>query len=172
MTVDYAHTRKAEQNRAEKAKALAAAARDLGVPAAGLGLGEGNRRTVRLALGFSSVSEDTWHLVVSLLSADAPPAGPRPRGCALCAAPDARLYICGWRCTGCSPAATAGRTVPTPPPGTTAVDLRRDRTPLVQVENDPRIESARRHSSSAADRAAIATEAHRRFGHSESARGP
>jgi hypothetical protein len=123
---DFAHTARAARDRDKKAAALAA--RTLGVPAAGLALGAGRRRGVRLAAGFASVSEETWFATVQLLAADQPPANPPARAprCSVpaCVALDAELYPCGWRCLPHSPAAVAGRVVPAPPADSTLTALR------------------------------------------------
>jgi hypothetical protein len=159
VTVDYAHTSRAEQNRLEKAQALAAVAGRLGVDANGLAVGTGNRRRVWKDAGLKRApSEDTWFAVVDLLgvpAAVAPRQSP-PTGCCLYH-PDrpGRFYLCGYRCAECSPAAKAGRVVPAPPPGTTA---ERRPAPGMSVDDvEPWVREIKRRRTSAIDRAALAT---------------
>ncbi|WP_029292228.1 hypothetical protein [Cellulomonas sp. HZM] len=172
MTVDYAHTRKAEENREKKAGALAAAARRLSVPAAGLAVGTGNRRRVWKEAGLAHApSVETWHVAVQMMGEGEPPAaGPRPRSCVYHPDRPGRLYLEGWRCDPCSPWARRTGSYPTPPPGTTLDDLRAARPPAVVIELDTRIEAAKRHADTAAARARVAEVAHRKYGHGEHAR--
>lgn len=119
--VDFAHTRAAELRRLEKAEALAAHARLLGVDAGGLAAGTGNRRRVWKAAGFKRApSEDTWLAVVDVLGLRPTSLGGR---CLFHPDRPGHLYLGGYRCDDCSPAAAAGRIVPTPPPGMTATGL-------------------------------------------------
>lgn len=130
MTVDFAHTDVAERNRLSKADALAAVALQLGVDANGLAVGTGNRRRVWKAAGLKRApSEATWMAVVDVLGLPVPaptrPQGPPTSGpCLFHPGRPGRLYLCGYRCPECSPAALAGRTRPVPPPGTTAAERR------------------------------------------------
>lgn len=149
QAVDFAHTRAAEHRRLAKAEALAAHARLLGVDADGLAAGTGNRRRVWKAAGLKRApSEDTWLAVVDVLGLPRTPQRPAsvPAGCCLWH-PDrpGRLYLGGYRCDDCSPAALAGRVVPTPPAGTTAADRLAARGRPVE-ELEPWIREARKAS--------------------------
>lgn len=162
MSVDYAHTSRAERNRLTKAEALAAAARGLGIDARALAVGTGNRRKVWKAADMKRApSEDTWLAVVDILGL-APPAPTRPVGpprtgtCLFHPDRPGRLYLGGYRCEDCSPAALAGHARPVPPPGTTAADLLAARA-SAPSELDPRDQSAKAHAHTAAERARLAT---------------
>lgn len=167
MTADYAHTRHANENRQAKAEALAGEARRRGVPVAGLNLGGGRRRDVRLALGFPSVSEETWHLVVSMLAQDPPPPPAPVRGCRCGGPGPTRLYLAGFLGPCCAPPAP-----PTPPAGTTLVELRSARgiapegfsPPKTTLIDDRAIASGKRRAHRSAIAGARAAEAARRRG--------
>ncbi len=49
----------------------------------------------------------------------------------------ARLYLQGWLCDACSPAARSGHNLPTPPPGTTLADLRNAKHPDQPKKDQP-----------------------------------
>jgi len=167
-SIDYAHTRTAEQNRLAKAEALAAAARELDVDANGLAVGTGNRRRVWKAAGLKRApSEDSWMAVVDLLGL--PPVAGRALGPAVTGSclfhPDrpGRLYLGGHRCAECSPAALAGRTRPVPPPGTTAADRLAARAGAAVVDAEPPwVTAAKKRDRSAAGRARLATRVYQR----------
>ncbi|GAA4627300.1 hypothetical protein [Cellulomonas oligotrophica] len=163
--IDWAHTQRAEHDRTLKAKALAVAARELGVPAAGLVVGGGGRRAVRRHAGLASASEETWHAASQLLAADAPPERPRPRACARCGHGErpVRLYLCGWRCDPCSPAALAGCSVPAPRADLTADALRARRAAALVPDLDPDLATAKASTRSAIERGRIAETAHQRL---------
>ncbi len=175
--IDWAHTQKAEHDRREKAAALAAAARELGVPVAGIAVGGGRRRDVRKRAGIATASEATWHLVHELLTASSPsdrhptPArgvdADEPRSCGRCGATSTpavpvRFYPAGWRCTPCSPAALAGHVIPSPRPGTTAADLR-SRRRAHDVALTPSIVAAKARARTAEERGRVAEAAHAIF---------
>lgn len=166
MTSAYAHTRTAEQNRLAKAEALAAAARELGVDANGLAVGTGNRRRVWKAAGLKRApSEDSWMAVVDLLGLPAAARralGPAAGGpCLFHPDRPGGLYLGGYRCTECSPAALAGRTRPVPPPGTTAADRLAARAG-VAVDAEPWVIAAKKRDRSAVGRARLATRVYER----------
>lgn len=166
MKVNYAHTRTADQNRLAKAEALAAAARELGVGANGLAPGTGGRRRVWKAAGLTRApSEDTWLAVVDVLglpSVAARELGPAAGGpCLFHPDRPGRLYLGGYRCGECSPAALAGRTRPVPPPGTTAADRLAARG-RVAVDAEPWVIAAKKRDRSAVGRARLATRVYER----------
>lgn len=163
---DYAHTRTANENRQAKAQALADEARRRRVPARGLGLGGGRRREVRLALGFPSVSEETWHLAVSILAHDPPPPPAPVRGCRCGGPGPTRLYLAGNLGACCAPPQP-----PAPEVGTTLVELRAARgispatlPPSSTVIDDRAIASGKRRAHPSAIAGARAAEAVRRHG--------
>lgn len=121
----FAHTAQAEENRAIKAAALAAAARASGVPVAELAIGRGGRRAVWKAAGLDRApSEATWAAVADLMASDEPPAGPRPQSCRHHPSRPGRLYLGGRLCDECAPWARAGHPEPRPPVGSTLAELR------------------------------------------------
>lgn len=166
MTVDYAHNHRAERNRHAKATALAAVARQLGVTSSSLAVGRGRRRDVWKAAGLTRApSEDTWLAVVDVLGLDepAPLRGPGRGTCLWHPDRPGRLYLGGWRCGECSPAALAGRPTVRPPAGTTLADRRDTRAGGAAVDElEPWIVAARRTGRTAAARAELATRVYRR----------
>jgi hypothetical protein len=76
------------------------------------------------------------------------------RPCGLCGAPDARLYISGWCCPTCTPAARSGRSEP----GQTASQYQPQRYPDLRGV-DPwhvviaRFEASKRRAENARDQA-------------------
>lgn len=135
--VDWAHTDRARHDREVKARALAAAARGLGVPAAALAEYSEERPRVLAAAHLARASDETWFEACQLLAADPPASGPRPRACSVpgCSS-DARLYLAGWRCDVHAPWAVDGGHEPVPPAGSTLADLRAARAARLAAESE------------------------------------
>lgn len=171
--VDWSHTPKAERDRTVKAHQLANAARALGTGPEHLVVGcTEQRRAVRELAGMPrKVSEETWHATCVLLTDQTPadrvtPRPVRTRPCVRCGATPARLFMCGWRCHECTPAALAGRPEPAAPAPTPRTGHLTSRTAAVlAVEQDARLQAAKRNARTAADRARIGEHAHRLYGH-------
>lgn len=139
--VDYANTAHARENRERKATALAAAARQLSVTSNGIAIGGGRRRVVWKAAGLDrSPSEDTWAATAALLGEPEPrtPRGPQRRLCRYRDGRQAGLYLGGWLCDEHAPWAHGSGRPPTPPPGSTAEDLRARRLELLAAEEAAR----------------------------------
>lgn len=162
---DFAHTSRARADREVKAAALAAAAAAQGLGPSDLSAGGEHRRDLLRAAGYKRASEESWHAAAVIL-ADmvdrTPPGAPRGQHRCSCGAPaSAGLYLSGYKCPSCTPAALAGHPEPPRPPvGTTAAELRARRAgpapPVVPASpREPRTtstdalymaqESARRH---------------------------
>lgn len=175
--IDWSHTQKAEHDRTVKARRLANAARALNVDADGLTVGStAARNAVRLHAGLPrKVSEETWFATCQLLTetdAAPQPAAPSPaprrvRPCARCGATkDVRTYLNGPACPRHTPAALAGHQEPQAPPQRPRVARLTSRTAaVIAVEQDTRLQSAKRHAHTAAERARVGEHAHRLYSH-------
>ncbi|AEI11838.1 hypothetical protein [Cellulomonas gilvus] len=185
MTIDYAHTRTARENRDRKAATLAATARRLGITTDGIAIGGGQRRTVWREAGLDrSPSEDTWHLVHQALAAQPPAvpataprvAGPARAGaCRVpgCVAASTSFYPSGWWCDEHSPWGRRGLTssdpnrVPGQPCELQRLRAARGTTPTSYspptstVIDDRAIASGKRRSTTATFQAVKAAQDHR-----------
>lgn len=175
---DFAHTDRARHDRETKARALAAAAEELGLTSDALVFPGSARRDVLHLAGVASASEETWsvvHFVMAEHAATQPQSpAPAPTQVERCTVPQCgqpgRLYLAGVRCDTHAPWAVNGGHEVHPPPGTTLADMRAARgiatgayqPPATTLVDDRAVASGKRRSTTAVYQAARAQQASRR----------